>query len=243
MNDVARSPDAGPGFAPGELPLYPRGAVALAFFDLDRTLLSENSGALWIRREVRLGHLSRWQAALAAGWLLRYHLGGTSIQTALLSALEGLAGTSALELQRRSRAFYEQEVRQLLRPGARLALQAHREAGDTLVLLTTSAGDLADLVAEDLGLDEVLCNRLEAEGDLHTGRPLGELCYGPGKVLHAQVLSERLGGSLRSATFYSDSYSDLPMLEAVGRPIVVHPDPRLRLEARRRGWPIETWGR
>src|SRR5690606_3322584 len=108
---------------------------------------------------------------------------------------------------------------------------------------TTSSGDLADLIAQDLRLDAVLCNRLEAKGDLHTGRPLGELCYGPGKVRYAEALSAQMGASLRSATFYSDSFSDLPMLEAVGRRVAVHPDPRLRREALRRGWPIESWGR
>jgi len=217
--------------------------VALAFFDLDRTLLSENSGSLWVRREVRSGHLNRWQAFLASGALLRYHLGGTSIESVLLAALEGLAGTSALELRKRTETFYAQEVRHLVRPGARVAIEAHRAAGDTLVLLTTSSGDLADLIAADLRLDAVLCNRLEAEGDRHTGRPQGELCYGAGKVRYAQTLAEGLGGSLRDASFYSDSYSDLPMLEAVGRPVVVHPDPRLKREALRRGWPIELWGR
>lgn len=217
--------------------------MALAFFDLDRTLLSENSGSLWVRRELRLGHLTRWQAALASGALLRYHLGATSIESVLLAALEGLAGTSARELRKRTETFYAQEIRHLIRPGARIALEAHRSAGDTLVLLTTSSGDLADLVSEELRLDQVLCNRLEAEGDRHTGRPRGELCYGPGKVRYAEALAEQLGGALHTATFYSDSYSDLPMLEAVGRPVAVHPDPRLRREALRRGWPIESWGR
>ena len=90
--------------------------MALAFFDLDRTLLSENSGSLWVRREVRLGHLNRWQAALASGALLRYHLGATSIESVLLAALEGLAGTSAQELRQRTETFYAQEIRHLVRP-------------------------------------------------------------------------------------------------------------------------------
>src|SRR5690606_35734182 len=167
----------------------------------------------WVRREFRSGTLSRWQAALDSGALLRYHLGSTSIESVLLAALEGLAGTSALELRQRTETFYAQEIRHLVRPGARIALEAHRSAGDTLVLLTTSSGDLADLVAAELRLDAVLCNRLEAEGDLHTGKPQGELCYGPGKVRYAEALAGQLGGSLQAAAFYSDSYSDLPMLE------------------------------
>lgn len=217
--------------------------VALAFFDLDKTILSENSGALWIRHEVRAGHVSLWQAARASAWLFGYHLGLTAMDEVLLEALATLEGTSACEARTRTAGFYQREVRHLVRPGARLTLAAHRAAGDALVLLTTSTGYLSELVADDLGIPHVLCNRFEVDRGLHTGRPLGPLCYGPGKWEHARALAGSLGERLEDAVFYTDSFSDLPVLEAVGRPVAVHPDPRLRREAVRRGWPIEHWGR
>ena len=62
-----------------------------------------------------------------------------------------------------------------------------------------------------------------------------------GKVLLARRHAESLGVSLAEASFYTDSLSDLPMLEAVGRPVAVHPDPRLRRVARQRGWEIADW--
>jgi phosphoserine phosphatase len=67
------------------------------------------------------------------------------------------------------------------------------------------------------------------------------LCFGKGKVEHARVVADKLGISLADCSFYTDSASDLPMLEAVGRPVVVDPDPRLRRIAARRGWPIQSW--
>ncbi len=216
--------------------------MPLAFFDLDKTILSENSGALWVRHEVREGQVSLWQALRASGWLFRYHLGFTAMDGALLEAVEALAGTSVQELRERTAAFYAREVRHLVRPGARVAIEAHRAMGDPLVLLTTSTGYLSELAAADLGIPHVLCNRFEVEGGLHTGRPLGTLCYGPGKWEHARALAASLGERLEDAVFYTDSFSDLPVLEAVGRPVAVHPDPRLRREAVRRGWPIERWG-
>jgi len=216
--------------------------VALAFFDLDKTILSVNSGTLWIRREVRLGHVTRWQAARAASFLFRYHLGFTALERVLDEGVSGLAGTSAREVRERTLRFYDEEVRHRIRPGALRALEAHRSAGDRLVLLTSSTDYLSELFARDLRLDDVLCNRLESVEDVHTGRTVEGLCFGPGKRVHAEKLAATHREPLSRSSFYTDSYSDLAMLEAVGRPVVVHPDPRLRREAQRRRWPIVDWG-
>jgi phosphoserine phosphatase len=111
------------------------------------------------------------------------------------------------------------------------------------VLLTSSSGHLSELVARELLLDAVLCNRFEVDEEgLHTGRPLGEVCFGLGKRFYAQRYADEAGVSLSACVFYTDSYSDLPVMEVVGRPVAVHPDRRLRREALRRGWPVVSWG-
>jgi hypothetical protein len=74
------------------------------------------------------------------------------------------------------------------------------------------------------------------------GRFEAPLCYGAGKVAHAERWARERGDQIDDAYFYTDSYSDLPMLARVARPRVVCPDPRLRRAARRRGWPILEWG-
>jgi phosphoserine phosphatase len=83
---------------------------------------------------------------------------------------------------------------------------------------------------------------VDARG-LHTGRSLGEVCFGAGKLRLARAFAEGRGVSLADCTFYTDSYSDLPMLEAVGRPVAVNPDRRLLRRAERAGWPVLDWGR
>jgi phosphoserine phosphatase len=70
---------------------------------------------------------------------------------------------------------------------------------------------------------------------------LEPLCFGAGKVVAAEAWAARHGVDLADTTFYTDSYTDLPMLERVGRPVAVNPDPRLARTARRRGWPILRW--
>ena len=219
--------------------------VAVAFFDLDKTLFAVNSGGLWVRHELAQGHITRLQALRASLWLARYHLGFSSMQDALLRAISLLAGTAAEPIVRRTEDFYAKHLRALYRPGALEALERHRSAGDRLVLLTSSSGYLSELVARDLRLDAVLCNRFEVDAaGVHTGRPLGGLCFGAGKLAHAEQYLRELGGAvlLQECTFYTDSYSDLPVMAAVGRAVAVNPDPRLRREALRRGWPVVDWG-
>jgi HAD superfamily hydrolase (TIGR01490 family) len=217
--------------------------VAVAFFDLDKTLLAVNSGSLWVRRELKLGHITRAQALLAGLWLARYHLGFVAMEDALAKAITHLAGTDARAIAERTGVFYAEHVRALYRPGALRAVEEHREAGDRLVLLTSSSGYLSELVARDLRLDAILCNRFEVDAaGLHTGRPHGAVCFGAGKRAYAEAYAREAGVPLSACAFYTDSYSDLPVLEVVGRPVAVHPDQRLRREAQRRGWPIVTWG-
>ncbi len=217
--------------------------MAIAFFDLDKTLLAVNSGALWVRREVALGHLSKRQALKAVVWLAQYQLGFASAEQMVAQAVAQVAGTSAATLRERTERFWEEEVRSAFRPGGLDALKAHRAAGDACVLLTSSSNYLAQLASAELALDAMLCNTLavDAQG-LHTGQVEGRICFGEGKLVHAQAEAGRRGVGLGTCAFYTDSFSDLPVLEAVGRPVAVNPDPRLRRHAQRRGWAVVDWG-
>jgi HAD superfamily hydrolase (TIGR01490 family) len=217
--------------------------VRIAFFDLDRTLLAVNSGVRWVRREVALGFLSKWLALRAAAWLVRYELGFATGEDMVAEAVAQAAGSDARELEARTREFFEREVRGTFRPGALLAVDEHRRAGDRLVMLTSSSNYLAELVSKELAFHEVLCNRFEVDaGGRHTGRVVGRICFGAGKLFHAEQACSRHGVALADCTFYTDSFSDLRVLEAVGRPVAVNPDPRLRRTAARRGWGVVDWG-
>lgn len=218
--------------------------MTVAFLDLDRTVLARNSGALWVRWELASGRIRLRDALRAYGWVLRYQLGAARIEDALLEGIRAYAGDREDELRSRTRAFFEKEVRHTVRPGARQAIAAHRKAGERVVLLTSSSNYLAEMVTAQLGLDGFLSMRYEVDAQgRYTGRPEGALCYGEGKVRIAQRWAEENGvASLKNCAFYSDSASDVPMLEAVGRPVVVNPDPRLWKIALQRGWPVRDWG-
>lgn len=217
--------------------------MAIAFFDFDKTLIAANSASLWLRREMRLGHIHPLTAVWAASWMARYYLGFSSLQRAIEQAIAALAGEKETEVRARSEEFYEHFVKHLYRPGALEAVERHRSDGDRLVLLTCSSLYLAELVQRDLRFDEVLCNRFEVDdAGVFAGRPAGAVCFGCGKLDYARTYAEKTGQRLEDATFYTDSVTDSPVMEAVGTAVAVNPDARLRRLARKRGWPIVDWG-
>ncbi|MGA9523045.1 MAG: HAD-IB family hydrolase [Myxococcaceae bacterium] len=217
--------------------------MSIAFFDLDKTLLSVNSGSLWFRSEFKRGYINWNQALQAFTWLSLYHLGFSRLEQSLLTTIAQLEGIRESDVVQRTRAFYEREVRHQFRPLARGIVERHRADGDALVLLTTSSNYVAEIVQEALGMDHILCSRFETDAQgRYTGRPLGPLCFGPGKLTLGRAYAESQGVPLSSCSFYTDSASDLPMMEAVGRPVAVHPDRRLRRIAKQRRWEIADWG-
>ena len=110
-----------------------------------------------------------------------------------------------------------------------------------MAIVTGASPYVARPVADYFGIEHVVASDLEVvEGEL-TGRPVEPLCYGVGKVIRTNRLAREAGFDLREAMFYSDSYTDLPLLEAVSHPVAVNPDMRLKRVAEARGWPVEIW--
>lgn len=214
----------------------------IAFFDVDLTLISVNSARLWLRRELRGGYIGRWDLVRGLFWIGLYTFGLARMERVLEDAVRALAGSRERDLEERTRAFYVEEIRALLRPGALAAIEAHRARGDRLFLLTTSSTYMSKLLVAELGFDGFVSNHFAVADGVLTGDIVPPLCFGAGKVTRAQALAGELGASLEDCVFYTDSFSDVPMLEAVGTPVVINPDPRLRRHAERRRWPIHDWG-
>jgi HAD superfamily hydrolase (TIGR01490 family) len=212
-----------------------------AFFDLDGTLLRVNSAALWVARERRLGRLGKRQMARAALFFAAYRLAVVDIDAALRAALALVAGVPEEELRAQTQAWWREDVAQHAAPGAFARIEAHRARGDRLVLLTSSSLYASEEAQRQFALDEVLCTRFEVRDGAFTGEARRPYCFGTGKVALAESLAAERGIDLARSSFYTDSYTDLPMLLRVGHPYVVSPDPRLRWEARRRRWPVLDW--
>ncbi|MEM8609796.1 MAG: HAD-IB family hydrolase [Myxococcota bacterium] len=213
-----------------------------AFFDLDRTLLGVNSGTLWAKHELLHGNISPTQFGRVAVWNVLYHLSLIDIHTAFNQAVAHYRGRRYDDLQRETKRWFLREVAHHLRPGADRALAEHREKGHHLVLLTSASSFASRVAIDTWGLHDFLSNDFptDDEGRLD-GTFRTPLCYGAGKVEHASSWALDRGIQLDDCYFYSDSLTDFPMLDAVGHPRVVAPDPRLRRAAKKRNWPIVDW--
>ncbi|MBK6849959.1 MAG: HAD family hydrolase [Proteobacteria bacterium] len=212
-----------------------------AFFDLDGTLLSVNSGALWVRRERRLGRLGLLRYLEAVAYLIAYRLNTIDMELAMRRALGTVKGEAEETVRGWTRDWYHAEVVPHAAPGGLSVIEQHRAAGHVLVLLTMTSPYEAELAAAHFGLDAWLSTIYEVRAGVLTGEAVAPLCYGRGKVERAERFAAEHGVDLARSYFYSDSASDLPMLGRVGHPHAVNPDARLRWHARRRGWPVLDW--
>jgi HAD superfamily hydrolase (TIGR01490 family) len=208
----------------------------IAFFDLDKTLIDVNSGTLWVKSEYKGGFITLSQLIKAGFWMLQYHFGASDLEHALKSAIFALKGQREEDVRQRTDDFYHTMIQHRYRPELLKKLQEHQALGHRCVLITTSSEYLSKRVQEDLKLDDILCTRFEVDLGIFTGLPQGDLCFAKGKVLHAQKYIEQHQLSLDQSYFYTDSYSDLPLLEQVTYPVIVHADQRLRKYAKNKNW-------
>jgi len=210
------------------------------FFDLDKTILSINSGLHWVGSEWRVGQISGWQLLRALWWITRYQLGEAAMEEPLRYGISLLRGQEEREMEERVERFFERVVGRV-RPRALEVIAEHQARGERCVLITASSIYIARRFADHLGLDDLIATRFEVSEGRFTGAPDGPLCFGAGKRRLAESYLTSTGLSLSECWLYTDSYSDLPLLEAVGSPQVVTPDPKLKRAALRRGWPIHDW--
>jgi HAD superfamily hydrolase (TIGR01490 family) len=212
-----------------------------AFFDMDRTLIRVNSAALFVRWQVRRGAARRRDLAHMLWWLTQYTFGKLDVETLAAQAALTMRGRDEAAFRTVMRDWIESEVLPHIAARARAEVARRRREGYECVVLTSSTPYAAEPLAEQLAIEHVLASRLTVEDGQFTGAYVAPLCYGPGKVVLAEAWARTHGVALTDSAFYTDSISDLPMLERVGEPVAVNPDPRLWWAARRRGWRIEHW--
>jgi len=211
------------------------GQVA-ALFDLDYTLLDTSSGQLYARFMARNGQMSRWQLARVVWWGLMTRLGLLRMENMIPKLLADAEGNDEAEMRRLC------EIQPHIAERGLTCVDEHRAQGHVVALVSASTQYVVRPMANHLGIaGQYVCTHLESENGRFTGRASEPVCYGAGKVVWAQRFAAKYNVDLTASYFYTDSISDLPLLEQVGNPVAVNPDPRLRRLAQKRGWPIETF--
>lgn len=216
-----------------------------AFFDLDRTLLSHSSSLALAESFLRRGLIGRRQyvkARLAQRLFVRFGAGhGRAGQTATtaVAALRGLAVATLREIVEEA---WAPVLRPLVFQEALECAAEHAARGEPVFVVSGALQEVADVFARELGFAGALGSRAEVRDGAFTG-VLERQLLGAAKVGALAELAAAHDLELAASTGYSDSRSDLPFLEAVGRPVVVNPDRALRRIAGERGWSVRTFRR
>jgi HAD superfamily hydrolase (TIGR01490 family) len=216
--------------------------VQAALFDMDRTLVRKETASLYVRYQREIGEATWRDSVRTLYWVAQYTLGiidAPSVAARVARSFEGMPETV---LSSRCDDWFRRFVEPHVADRGRRAVAMHKERGDLVAIVTGASPYAARPLARRLGIPHVVASDLEVDArGLFTGRFDPPLCYGHGKIERASRLAKTLGFDLAHATFYSDSFTDLPLLELVREPVIVNPDPRLLRVAKRRGWRVERW--
>jgi len=213
-----------------------------ALFDMDRTLVRIETASLYVRYQREIGEATFADVARVVYWMLQYTAGIIDAPGVAKRALRAIEGVPEVVLSARCDDWFRTHVEKHVCDEGRRAVEAHRKKGEVLAVVTGASEYATRPLGRLLGIPHLLTSELEVGSDgRFTGRFVDPLCYAEGKITKAEKLAKELGFSLDDATFYSDSYTDLPLLERVAVPVCVNPDPRLRRVAAKRGWRVESW--
>ncbi|MFF0014531.1 HAD family hydrolase [Streptomyces sp. NPDC005374] len=212
-----------------------------AFFDLDKTVIAKSS-TLTFSKSFYQGGLINRRAALRTAYAQFVFLVGGMDHDQMERTREYLSALVRGWNVQQVKEIVAETLHDLIDPiiydEAASLIEEHHTAGRDVVIVSTSGAEVVEPIGELLGADRVVATRMVVGED---GCFTGEVeyyAYGPTKAAAIKELAESEGYDLERCYAYSDSATDLPMLEAVGHPHAVNPDRTLRREALARGWPI-----
>lgn len=220
-------------------------APGAAFFDLDKTVIAKSSTLAFSRPFFAGGLLNRRAVVRSAYGQLLYLLGGADhsrMEKVRAYISELVTGWDVTTVQAIVSNALQHVVEPLVYDEAIELIDGHHLAGREVILVSSSGHEIVAPIGAMLGVDHVIATRMA----VHDGRYTGDMefyAYGSHKVDAIRTLADQHGYDLTESYAYSDSVTDLPLLEAVGHPCVVNPDRALRRAATQRGWPIETFAK
>jgi HAD superfamily hydrolase (TIGR01490 family) len=215
-----------------------------AFFDLDKTVIAKAAMMAFGRPLHRAGYISRWLVVRTLyGQLVFRYLGADEARMAKMreTSLRLCRGWDRDKVSALVRETLTEVIEPLVFEEAMDLIEAHRAKGHRVYIVSASPEEIVLPLARYLGVDAAIATRAEVDADNRYTGGVEFYAYGPYKAdaLHAEAAQWDL--DLAASFAYSDSITDLPMLEAVGHPVVVNPDRELRRIAGERGWEVQVF--
>ncbi|MGR8978570.1 MAG: histidinol-phosphatase [Gammaproteobacteria bacterium] len=213
--------------------------MSLAIFDLDNTLIADDSDYLWGQFLVDRGIVDKEQYEAAnIRFYEDYKNGNLNIVEFLQFSLRPLAEHHPEQLYAWREQFISQIIRPLILESARQLIDKHRNKGDTLLVITATNRFVTEPIVKLYGIENLLATPPEYKDGRFTGRFTGTPCFREGKVTLLKEWLVKSQETLQGSWFYSDSHNDLPLLSMVDHPVAVDPDDKLKSYADEIGWPV-----
>ena len=212
--------------------------MKLTLFDLDQTLLSGDSDVLWCDFLIAQGVLDAAFAQRNADMDVLYKAGTVDPVAFAGFYVSTLAGRTPQQWEPLRQLFLTQEILPRIPSAAVALVSRHRNAGDLVIMTTATNRFITERTAQHLQIEHLIATDPELVDGVFSGATTGVLNMRAGKLtrLHAWLQSRGHSFAQFESTGYSDSINDLPLLEAVNRPVAVNADARLAQVAAARGW-------
>ncbi len=217
--------------------------VEAAFFDLDKTIIAKSSPLALGRSFFREGLIGRSFLMKSLYAQLVFALMGADeakMERMRVEAAKLTAGWDPEKVRQVVNEVLEEVISPLIYAEALDLMHDHRAAGRLVCIVSSSPEEIVQPLADMLRANRYIATKPEIVDGRYTGE-LDFYAYGPHKAEAIRALAEEAGLDLERSFAYSDSATDLPMLEAVGNPVAVNPDKGLRRVAQEKGWAVETF--
>jgi HAD superfamily hydrolase (TIGR01490 family) len=216
--------------------------MALALFDLDNTLLADDSDFLWgcFLVEKALVDKRAYDEANQR-FYSDYKKGTLDIFAFLAFSLKPLTQYSSEKLHALHKEFMQQYIIPAMTEKGQAQIKKHQDKGDTTVIITATNRFVTGPIAEAFGVDDLIATDPEMIDGKYTGKVAGTPCFKEGKITRLNQWLKNSSHDLQDSFFYSDSHNDLPLLEKVATPVAVDPDEQLKTIAEEKNWRITSF--
>jgi putative phosphoserine phosphatase/1-acylglycerol-3-phosphate O-acyltransferase len=218
--------------------MAPQAKRYVAFFDIDNTILSINSGSTLVREAYKSGLMNNSDLlnAIYLSWLYKFHLRDTDL---IVSGMgRWLKGHTVDEVNLLSEHVVNKHLVNTIRPEIYSEIKFHKENNAEVVILSSVIFQICRKLGSYIGVDNVICTVMKVEDGVFTGSPENSFCLEDEKRIRLMQYCEMRNYSLSEAFYYGDSISDLTALKVVGHPVCVQPDRKLSRIAHENGWRI-----
>ena len=220
-------------------------APSAAFFDLDKTILVKSSSFAFARPFYKEGLIGRSDVIRSAYAQFMFHTSGANhdqMESMREYMSQLVTGWEVEKVQQIVAETLDEIIDPMVYQEALDLMADHRAAGRDIVIISSSGTDVVEPIGARLGADLAIGTQVAIEDGRYTGE-IVYYAYGEGKAEAMRALASERGYNLDDCFAYSDSLTDLPMLDAVGHPVAVNPDAALRAVAIERDWPVVDFAR